>query len=76
TPSFTPLKGTKSELLYDSSVLLMNTGYGYEDFGGTGYQYSPFNGMFGGVSIKLRNGTILDFDPNSGELVSATRLRT
>jgi hypothetical protein len=54
----------------------MNTGYGYEDFGGTGYQYSPFNGMFGGVSIKLRNGTILDFDPNSGELVSATRLRT
>jgi len=74
TPRFTPMYGNKSELIYDNSRLLMASGYGlgYEDFYGTGEVYTPFNGFYGGVSIKLRNGTILDFDVYSGELVCAT----
>jgi RHS repeat-associated protein len=73
-PQFTPMYGNKSELLYDSSRYITPSGYGlgYEDFYGTGETYTPFNGFYGGVSIKLRNGTVLDFDTNSGELVSAT----
>jgi RHS repeat-associated protein len=73
-PVFTPLAGTKSTLLYDGGQELMSDGWGGYTTTlamGDGYPYTPFSGFYGGVSIKLRNGTILNFDSNDGVLTSA-----
>jgi RHS repeat-associated protein len=73
-PIFTPLAGTKSTLLYDGGQELMSDGWGGYTTTlamGDDYPYTPFNGFYGGVSIQLRNGTILNFDANDGVLTSA-----
>lgn len=51
-PVFTPLVGTKSTLIYDGDVELIEGTWGYEDNYAYGYAYTPFNSFFGGVSIE------------------------